>query len=83
MMNKYFDQNLFNTLPEEAIFEIFLYLPVDDFSVFTATCREWQSLSASDYIWKDLYTYKFLRSNPDGVQPLEKCEYKKKYCSLV
>lgn len=83
MMNKYFDQNLFNTLPEEVIFEIFLYLPVDDFSVFTATCREWQSLSASDYIWKDLYTYKFLRSNPDGVQPLEKCEYKKKYCSRL
>jgi hypothetical protein len=66
----YFNQNLFNKLPCSVIEEIFLWIPIDDFSLVSSVCKEWKTISTSDEIWKVFYGYKFLRSNKSVSYPI-------------
>lgn len=60
----YFNTNRFDVLPEILLFEILLWLPIDDFSPISSVCKDWSIIAVSDEIWNFFYCYKFLRHNP-------------------
>lgn len=67
-------QNCFRSLPTDLIKEIFVWLPIDDFSPVPTVCQDWKDLACSDEVWQTFYRYKFLRHNPDTM-PVEKVGY--------
>lgn len=64
IMLKYFDTNPFKVLPTVLAQEIFLWLPISDFSNLFSVCSEWNQLGASNEVWYFLYHQKFLLNNP-------------------
>lgn len=72
--SQYFNQSNFRYLPHALIQEIFLWLPIDEFSPVPAVCWEWYQLGTADEVWKSFYQYKFLRHNP-GTMPAQTTNY--------
>ena len=64
----------FDKLPADVVKEIFVWLPVDDFSPIPTVSKDWKQLAYSDEVWQTFYRYKFLRHNPDTM-PLERGGY--------
>lgn len=61
---EFFDFNHLRKLPLEVIQEIFLWLPANTFGNLACVCSQWNRLCLSDEVWSELYTRKFLVSNP-------------------
>jgi hypothetical protein len=59
----YFDHSSFSKLPHCVMMSIMLWLPIKEYSTVSCVCQEWQFMSSSCGIWRDLYYYKFLRNN--------------------
>jgi hypothetical protein len=60
---QFFNFNYFRTCPPDVMREIFVWLPIDEFTPVPSVCREWLEISRSDEIWLTFYQYKFLRNN--------------------
>ena len=72
--SQYFNLSAFRVLPHAVIQEIFLWLPIDEFSPVPCVCREWYELGTGDEVWQVFYRYKFLRHNP-GTMPTLRSNY--------
>lgn len=70
ILKNYFNQNLFCKLPCSLIEEIFLWIPIDDFSLISSVCKDWKTIATSDEIWKVFYRFKFLRCNKSVSYPI-------------
>lgn len=73
-----FPQTFFHKLPADVVKEIFVWLPIDDFSPIPTVCKDWKVLAGSDEVWQTFYRYKFLRHNPDTM-PLERGNYQQAF----
>ena len=60
---QFFNFNYFRTCPPDVMREIFVWLPIDEFTPVPSVCRDWLEISRSDEIWLTFYQYKFLRNN--------------------
>lgn len=43
-------------LPEVILIEIFLMIPIDEFTKIALVCHEWKDLATCDIIWKVITT---------------------------
>jgi len=78
MIITYFDENIICRLPTDMLFLIFGQLGVDEFSVYSSTCKRWNMLASRDEVWRGHYHHRFTRSNPTSF-PLAKKGYKEQY----
>ena len=69
---KYFNQNSLRRMPLDMMFEIFGRLGLDEFSVYSSTCKEWSLLASRDEVWKRLYHQRFTKSNPTSMPRAQK-----------
>ena len=60
---QFFNFNFCRSCPPDVMREIFVWLPIDEFTPVPSVCREWLEISRSDEIWLTFYQYKFLRNN--------------------
>jgi hypothetical protein len=67
VIKRYFNINTLRLMPHCILFEIFSILGVDEFSVYSSTCSEWNTLASKDEVWRRLYHRRFTRSNPTSV----------------
>ncbi len=63
----FFFQNNFQKLPSCLFTEIFLWIPVEEFSAVPAVSKEWTKMSRSNDIWRVFFNYRFLRHNPGSL----------------
>ena len=74
----YFDENRICKLPTDMLFLIFGQLGIDEFSVYSSTCKRWNSLASRDEVWRGHYHHRFTRLNPTSC-PLAKKAWKEQY----
>lgn len=48
------------------------WLPYEDMYAVLSISKEWNSLAKVDYIWRDYFAYKFLRSNPESAPNIQR-----------
>jgi hypothetical protein len=51
-------------LPDVLFIEIFLMIPIEEYSKLPLVCLEWKEIATCDIIWKIQFHRKFLVSNP-------------------
>ena len=64
---RYFNECLLDCIPEILMQEIFMMIPVEEFSTIASTCKEWKTLWRDDIVWKTQYKLRFLPSNPTSM----------------
>lgn len=67
LSSKYFNECLLDRIPEILMQEIFMMIPVEEFSTIASTCKEWRDLWRSDIVWKTQYKLRFLPTNPSSM----------------
>lgn len=67
VIKTHFDECYIDCVPEILMQEIFMMIPVEEFSTIASTCREWNTLWKSDIVWKTQYKLRFLPSNPTSM----------------
>jgi hypothetical protein len=72
---KYFDECYIDCIPEVLMQEIFMMIPVEEFSTIASTCKEWKALWRSDIIWKTQYKLRFLPLNPNSMPTTALCPF--------
>jgi hypothetical protein len=63
----FFNFGTINRLPTVLLREIFLMMSVDTFVVLGTVCQEWLQITRSNEIWRPLFQYKFVETNPNHV----------------
>jgi hypothetical protein len=72
---RYFNECLLDCIPEILMQEIFMMIPVEEFSTIASTCQEWKALWRSDIVWKTQYKLRFLPLNPTSMPTKALCPY--------
>jgi hypothetical protein len=54
-------------LPEVIFIEVFLLIPVEEFSKLPLVCQQWKEIATGDIIWKMHFQRKFLATNPNSL----------------
>ena len=67
---RYFNECLLDCIPEILMQEIFMMIPVEEFSTIASTCKEWKTLWRDDIVWKTQYKLRFLPSVLSGPNTL-------------
>ncbi len=69
VMTMFFDENKINRLPQDLLYLVFSQLGIDEFSVYSSTCKTWNELASRDEVWRGHYHHRFTRSNPAFKPP--------------
>ena len=75
LCKRFFDECLLDCIPEILMQEIFMMLPMNEFSSVAGVCKEWRTLWRDDIIWKTQYKLRFLNSNPDSMPVCPTCPF--------
>ena len=63
----FFDESMFQYLPEHLIMDIFLWIPVEESASVVEVCSEWNDLGTRNDVWRTYYSRKFLTYNPNSL----------------
>ncbi len=62
----------FQDLPDEVAIQIFNNLNARELLTGGLVCRQWNTLSKDEFLWKDLFISKFPCRNPEGIDDFQK-----------